>query len=54
MSGINIGNAPIPEETDLEDSEIQCTRKDDCPSGCHGDCGCERCFESYNDWLSLQ
>lgn len=30
-----------------------CTCKDDCPSNCNGQCGCEACHMEYHDFLSL-
>lgn len=38
----------------LEDGDRQpCTCKPDCSKPCKGYCGCERCREVYEDFLSM-
>lgn len=35
------------------DCEV-CTCKDTCSPDCKGECGCAKCHQDYNDFLSLE
>lgn len=34
--------------------EKVCTCKPDCDTACKGNCGCEKCREDYQDFLSME
>lgn len=35
-------------------SKLVCTCKPSCSSACKGTCGCKKCKEAYNDFLSVE
>ena len=39
-------------EAESTDDENECTCKEDCPSDCKGQCGCKKCHDAYQDFLS--
>jgi len=36
------------------EEELVCTCTKDCPLNCKGECGCEKCRQAYQDFLSLE
>lgn len=37
-----------------EKTKLKCTCKETCSYNCKGECGCEKCRQDYNDFLSLE
>jgi len=54
LNGEKTGSAEIVRNShDGSDSPI-CTCPDTCPGACRGECGCRRCHEDYQDFLSAR
>lgn len=46
------GKRRYPPDGIYED-DYPCTCREDCPSACKGQCGCEACHAGYSDFLSM-